>query len=181
MCMCPQFASVKIGRLSKTVPVLMHLFCYINNTIQRTCSGAVYAINPQRNSWLFSSHLAQTISTTLSLITAQGDPVAFMDSRSTCTDYACYIGPFGSTLIMYMCATLLHILCLYYKQVLLYWCALLICTLVCMWCCRCSVAALSLRVMLGIFIYVYWFNFFGIWNSRVHYHHSNTWPWNPTL
>lgn len=81
--------------------------------------------------------------------------------------------------ILYTLCVVLNTIAMVYKQVLLYWFGLCICTLLCVTCHRCSTLALVLQMALGVFMYIYWFNFFNLWH-RPRYHHSTSWPWTPS-
>jgi len=102
-------------------------------------------------------------------------------SSSTCTSTLCCGSAFGGTFFLYVSCALFDVITLLLKQVIFFWLALFICMLLCVSCTRCATSAVSLQVVVGIFMYVYWFNFFGIWNHCKHYHHSHSWPWYPSL
>jgi len=82
--------------------------------------------------------------------------------------------------ILYTLCVVLDTIAMAYKQVFLYWLGLFICSFLCVSCHRCGTFALVLQMALGVFMYIYWFNFFNLW-YRPRYHHSPSWPWTPSL
>jgi hypothetical protein len=89
----------------------------------------------------------------------------------------------GSLLVtpgLYLLCAILDLITLNFKLAILYWVALFICVILCIFCRRCSSITLLSQVLFGLFVYLYWWNCIGIWH-RPHYHTAPAWPWTPRL
>jgi len=89
----------------------------------------------------------------------------------------------GSLLVtpgLYLLCAILDLIAINCKLAILYWVALFICVILCIFCCRCSSISLLSQVLFGLFVYLYWWNCIGMWH-RPHYHTTPAWPWTPRL
>jgi len=105
-------------------------------------------------------------------------------TRHTCTAFrtclhAC-VGSLVKVLCFYTVCAVLDVFAFVYKQIILYWCALLICVMLSLCCVPCASIVLFVQAGVGVVLYLFWFNIFNLWD-RPHSHYTQTWPWLPIL
>jgi len=125
-----------------------------------------------------TSYAATTTATAMDHVAVTD--VSSVNKVSSRIDLGCCGGPFVVTFGFYLLCAILDLLALSFRLAILYWAALFICTILCIFCCRCSSMTLLFQILLGLFVYLYWWNCTGIWH-RPYYHTSHAWPWTPHL
>jgi len=105
-------------------------------------------------------------------------------THHTCTMFhtclhAC-VGTLAKVLCLYTVCAVLNVFAFVYKQIILYWCALLLCVMLSLCCVPCASIVLFVQAGVGVVLYLFWFNIFNLWD-RPHYHCTHVWPWLPTL
>jgi len=156
---------------------------YINTKMSLFCSLRVLAMRSAHGDMHTYANLPQStaaLSTTGQDFDHESGPACYDSAVRCLPDGYCCMGTACIQVILYAVCIALDAISMAYKQVLLYWFGLLLCTYLCVSCHRCATLGLLLQVGLGVFMYVYWFNFFNLWH-RPRYHHTPSWPWTPSL
>jgi len=95
------------------------------------------------------------------------DPEDSNAAHHTCTTFstclhAC-VGSFVKVLCYYIVCAVLNVFDLIYKQMILYWCALIVCVMLSLCCVPCASVVLLMQACVGVVLYLSWFNILNLW------------------